>query len=92
MGLAVEAHVAEEDDNVASHVAVGVNVAEKADGVVDGRVRGDFNVVEELNCVIFGASGRSSDRQGGAKEAKGEKSSMHRFAILATSQYTLRGT
>ena len=70
VGLAVEAHVAEEDDDVAFHLAVVVDVAEEADSVMNWRVGGDFNVVEELNRVLV-ARGRAR-RQAPGRRRKGK--------------------
>jgi hypothetical protein len=82
VGLTVEAHVAEEDDDVASYFAVNVNAAEETNSVVDRCVGRDVNVVEELDSILLGAGRRGGNREGGSKQANCEKSPMHRCPIV----------
>ncbi len=88
VGLAVEAHVAEKDDDVAVHVSVVVDVAEKAHSIVHGGVGSDFNVVEELNRVLVGVGRRGGKRQCGAEKTMGEESALHRRNIPSQCEYT----
>jgi len=66
-GLAIEAHVAEEDNDVAVHHSVCMDIAEEADSVVNRSVGGDFDVVKKLDRVLAGARRRGGNRQGGTE-------------------------
>jgi hypothetical protein len=81
-------YVAEEDNDVAVHVPVCMDIAEEADSVVNRSVGGDFDVVKKLDRVIVGARGCGRNRQSGAEKANGEKSTVHRCLIPATTNYT----
>jgi hypothetical protein len=83
VSLAIQAHVAEKDDDITCHLSFMVDVAEKAHRVVHGGIGSDFDVVKELNRILVSIGGRGGNRQSGADEAMGEESALHRRNILS---------
>lgn len=74
LGLMGNVHISEEDNDVMIDVALGVNAAEEADGIVNGLAFRDDDVAAELDRVLFrvGGCGREKkcrEEQQGREEA-----------------------